>query len=84
MRDLEDGPERFLPLLALVRRGFGVLHLVGKLEQGVFDILEAVRWGLAIATACASNGRHLFVMSALVTVFPCKIRGCNGLTTVSK
>jgi hypothetical protein len=41
MRDLEDGPKRFATLLALVRGVFGIFHLVGEFEEGVFDVVEA-------------------------------------------
>jgi len=36
MRDLEDGPERLVPLFALVGGVFGVFHFVGEFEEGVF------------------------------------------------
>jgi len=47
--DLEDGPENFLPLLAFVGGVLGVFHLGAELEERVFDVVEALWWGLAIA-----------------------------------
>lgn len=57
MRDLEDGPQALLPRLARVRRRLGVLHLVGEFEEGVFDVVEAFGWGLAVL-GCA-DGWHV-------------------------
>jgi len=48
MRDLKNGPDGFVALLAVVGGGFGVFHLVGEFEEGVFDVVEAVGWGLAV------------------------------------
>jgi len=47
MRDLENGPDGFMALHAVVGGGFGVFHLVGEFEEGVFDVVEAVGRGLA-------------------------------------
>ncbi len=57
VRDLHDGPEGFVFLLALVRRGLRVFHLVGELEERVFDVFEAWRWRFAVA-ACAADCGH--------------------------
>lgn len=43
MRNLEDLPGGLRLALALVRRRFGVLHLVGKLQQRVLDLIEPLR-----------------------------------------
>jgi hypothetical protein len=56
MSDLEDGPDHFVLFLSLVRSILGVLELVGKFEQGVFDVFEAIRWRLAVSGA--TNWRH--------------------------
>ena len=56
MGDLEDRPQHLVLLLALVRGVLGVFHLVGELEQRVFDVVEALWRGLAVA-GCA-EGRH--------------------------
>jgi len=56
MRDLEDGPERFATLLALVRGVFGIFHLVGEFEEGVFDVVEA--FGGRFAGAGWADGGH--------------------------
>lgn len=56
MTDLENRPQYFMPLLALVRSVLGVFHLVGEFEQGVFDVVKAVWWRLAVA--CGADGRH--------------------------
>lgn len=54
--DLEDRPQHLVLLLALVRGILGVLHLVGELEQRVFDVVETLWRRLAVA-GCA-EGRH--------------------------
>jgi hypothetical protein len=56
MGDLKDRPQHLVLLLALVRGVLGVLHLVGELEQRVFDIVEAL-WGRLAVAGCA-EGRH--------------------------
>lgn len=38
-----------MPLLSLVRCVLGVLHLVAKLQQGIFKIVKPVRWRSAVA-----------------------------------
>lgn len=48
MGDLKDGPEHFVLLFAFVRGGLGVFHFVFEFEEGVFDVLEAVWWRLAV------------------------------------
>ena len=49
MADLEYRPDHLLLLLALVRGVLRILHLVRKLQQRVFDIVEAIRRRLAVA-----------------------------------
>jgi hypothetical protein len=49
VRNLKDGPQSLISLLSLVRRILGVFHLVGELEEGVFDVVEAVWWRFAVA-----------------------------------
>jgi hypothetical protein len=53
MRNLHDRPKRFVPFLALMSIGLGVFHLVGELEERVFDVFEAWGWGLAVAAGGA-------------------------------
>jgi len=57
MRDLKDGPQHLVLLLALVARVFGVLEFVLELKKCVFDVVEPLRWWLAIL-ASGSYGRH--------------------------
>jgi hypothetical protein len=57
MRDLEDGPQHLVLLLAFVARIFGVLELVLELEQGIFDVLKAIRRRLAVLRGAYS--RHV-------------------------
>jgi hypothetical protein len=57
MRDLEDGPQHLVLLLAFVTRIFGVLEFVLEFEQGVFDVLKAIRWRLAVL--CGANRWHI-------------------------
>jgi hypothetical protein len=61
MGNLKNGPQGLIPLLALVWRVFGVLHLVGELEECVFDVVEAIWWRFAVAGA--ANRRHSGVLS---------------------
>ena len=49
MRDLENGPRRLVALLSLVRLVLGVLHLVSKLQQHIFNLVEPGGWELARA-----------------------------------
>lgn len=56
MCDLEHRPHHLVLLLALVRGVFGVFHLVGELEERVFDVVEAVGRGFAVL--CAADGWH--------------------------
>ena len=49
MCDLKNGPEDFVALFTLVRTVFGVFHLVAERDEGVFDVVEAVGWGFAVA-----------------------------------
>jgi hypothetical protein len=53
-------------LLALVRGVLGILHLVGELEEGVFDVVETLWRRLAVA-GCA-KGRHLCWLPCFVDV----------------
>lgn len=46
--DLEDGPLGLVLRLAVGGRRLGVLHLVGKDEQVVLDVVEAFWWRLAL------------------------------------
>lgn len=47
MCDLEDWPHHLVLLATLERGILRIFHLVAKLEQCVFDIFEAIWWGLA-------------------------------------
>ena len=57
VRDLEDGPQHLVLLLALVARVLGVFEAVLEFEEGVFDVVEAVGRGFAVF-ACASYRWH--------------------------
>jgi hypothetical protein len=48
-------------LLALVRGVLGILHLVCELEEGVFDVVEALWRRLAVAGR--AKGRHVCWLS---------------------
>ena len=54
--DLEDRPQHLVLFLAFVRGVFGILHLVRELEEGVFDVVEAL--GRRLAVARGAEGRH--------------------------
>jgi hypothetical protein len=56
VRDLHDGPEGFVFLLAFVGGGLRVFHFVGEFQEGVFDVVEAFGWGLAVASCAADRG----------------------------
>lgn len=45
-----------MPLLALMRGVFCIFHLVAELEQGVFDVVEAVWRGFTCPRG--ADGRH--------------------------
>lgn len=53
MGDLEDGPQHLVLLLALVARVLGVFEPVLELEEGVFDVVEAVGRGFAVFAGAA-------------------------------
>jgi len=57
MSNLEDRPDHFMLLLALMRRIFGVLHLVLELQKGIFDVFEAV-WRRLLVASTGASGRH--------------------------
>lgn len=57
MRDLEDRPLHLVLLLSFVAGIFSILHLVGELEEGVLDVVEALWRGLT-AFASASDCWH--------------------------
>ena len=57
MAYLKDGPKDFRSLLALERGVLCILHLIRKLEKGIFDIVEAVWRRFSIP--CGANRRHL-------------------------
>jgi hypothetical protein len=65
MGDLKDRPQHLVLLLALVRGVLGVLHLVGELEQGVLDVLEAI--GRRLAVARGAEGRHVAEFGAVIS-----------------
>lgn len=56
MGDLKDRPEHLVLLLAFVAGVLGIFHLVLKLEQRVFNVLEAIRRRLAVLSG--PYGRH--------------------------
>ena len=56
--DLEDRPLHLVLLFALVTRVLGVLHLVGELEESILDVVEAIRWRLAVS--CATDRWHVY------------------------
>lgn len=53
---LEDGPDHLVLLAAFVRGIFCIFHFVAELEQGVFDVIKAIGWGLAVL--CAADRWH--------------------------
>lgn len=67
MGDLEDRPQHLMLLLALVRSVLGVLHLVRELEQGVFDVVEAI--GRRLAVTRGAEGRHVWCCGVRVGSF---------------
>jgi hypothetical protein len=75
MGDLEDRPQHLVLLLALVRGVLGVFHLVGELEEGVFDVVEALWRRLAVAR-CA-KGRHVCWSPFGADVFVGGKRSCD-------
>lgn len=56
MADLKYWPKDLMPLLAVMRGILGVFHLVAELEKGIFNVVEAIWWRLAIASR--SDRRH--------------------------
>lgn len=58
MGDLEYGPHHFVLLFAFVRCVFGVFHLVLELEEGVFDVFEAV-WRRLLVACAGAVGWHV-------------------------
>lgn len=64
MGDLEDRPQHLVLLLALVRCVLGVLHLVGELEEGVFDVVETL-WRRFAVAGCAER-RHDWLSICLI------------------
>ena len=56
MVNLKDRPQHFMLFLSIVRRIFGILHLIAELEQGIFYVFEAVRW--RFASARGANRGH--------------------------
>lgn len=48
MRYLKSWPDHLMLLPSFMARIFGVFHLVGELEKGVFDVLEAIGRRFAI------------------------------------
>lgn len=56
MRDLEDGPEGFVPLFAFMTGGFGVAEFGGVFEEGRLDGGEAGGWWLFLGAV--AEGWH--------------------------
>lgn len=56
MAYLKNRPQHLVLLLALVRRVLGVLHLVAEFQERVFYVVEARRWGFAVARG--ADGGH--------------------------
>lgn len=50
-----------MSLFALVRSVLGVLHLIAELQQGIFEIIESIRWGFAVTRG--ANRWHFGVFS---------------------
>lgn len=48
MADLKNGPEDLMSLLPFMRCILGVFHFVAEFEECIFQIVKAIRWGLAI------------------------------------
>lgn len=49
MADLKYGPQHLMLLLSIVAGVLGILHFIAEFEQCVFDFVEALRRGLAVA-----------------------------------
>lgn len=47
--DLKYWPQNLIPLLSFVRGILCILHLVAEFEEGVFDVIKAIRRWLATA-----------------------------------
>ena len=62
MGDLEHGPDHFLLFLSFMRSILGILEFVGEFEQRVFEVFEAIGWGLAVSGA--TDRRHFGVQVA--------------------
>lgn len=56
MSDLEDWPEHFVLLLALMTGILGVFHFVGEFEECIFNIFKAFWRRLAVL--CCPDGWH--------------------------
>ncbi len=56
MRDLKDRPKHLMLLLPFVAGIFRIFQLVLELEKCVFDIVEALRWRLAIFAGASYRG----------------------------
>ena len=48
MTDLKYRPQNLMSFLSFVGSVLGVLHLITEFEEGVFNIVKAIRWGFAI------------------------------------
>jgi predicted SpoU family rRNA methylase len=59
MTNLEYGPQYFMSLLSVVRRILGIFHFVAKLQESVFDVVEACG-GRFCVTGCA-DWRHFAI-----------------------
>jgi len=58
--NLEDRPEHLFPPFSFVRCVFSILHLILKLKQCVFEILETIRWRFSLVFRC-TDWWHCFV-----------------------
>jgi hypothetical protein len=67
MTYLENRPEHFMPLLALVRRVLGVFHFIAEFEEGILDIVEARR-GRFLVARC-SYGWHFALFPNILGFF---------------
>ena len=56
MCDLENRPQNLISLLAFVGIVLRILHLVGELEEGIFDIVEPFRRRFSVARG--THRRH--------------------------
>jgi len=66
--DLKNRPQNLMPFLPFMRRILRIFHLVAKLQQRVFYIIESFRWGFAVARR--SDRRHREIVNSSMLISP--------------